>query len=303
MVTRSAAVDVIVVCYHSVPFLVRFLDSFEQHEGNRPECLIHVVNNGPADPRLFQWAQSGRIRLYQNSTNLGYARAINKVLASTQAPYALILNPDVLWTMPIVDKMCALMEQEVRVGIIGPKILNEDGTLQGSARSFPTWNTALFGRTTLMTRLFPGNAFSRANVRDEDLSKQGGYASVDWLSGACLFVRRQAIQDVGGMDEGFFLYWEDADWCRRMWAGGWQVIYWPEVSVVHTSGVSSRVRAFGAATAFHRSAWRYFLKHRPRHWQWADPLVAGALGLRLLGVLGIKTVQTWRARLGAKPRH
>ncbi len=288
-------VDVIVVAYRSGPALADLLASFELHEGSRGACLVHVVNNGPEEPQLTEWARKGRLQLYQNSWNQGYARAVNRVLASCRGDFTLIVNPDVRWTMPMVESLCRFMKEHEKVGIVGPKILNEDGTLQGSARSFPTWNTALFGRSSFMTRFFPSNALSRANVRDEELAGRGSYASVDWVSGACLFVRRQAVEEVGGMDERFFLYWEDADWCRRMWAAGWQVVYWPKVSVVHTGGVSSRERAFASLTAFHRSAVHYYVKYRSRDLQWADPLVAGALGLRLLGLLGWKMVQKLNA--------
>lgn len=283
-----ALVDVIIVCYRSASTLNRLLISFEVHERRRESCLVHVVNNGATDARLSRWSEEKRFRLYQSRKNLGYARAVNGVLKQTSAPYVMLLNPDVYFTMPLVDKMYSLMEAHSQVGILGPKILNEDGSLQGSARSFPSWTTALFGRSSMATRLFPGNALTRANVLDEPLCRRDGCSEVDWVSGACLFVRRKAIEDVGGMDERFFLYWEDADWCRRMWNEGWKVMYWPHVHVVHTGGVSSRQRAVSSAVAFHRSALHYYVKHRPPQQQWLDLLVAWGLGLRLLGVLGLR---------------
>uniref|UniRef100_A0A832EKJ4 Glycosyltransferase family 2 protein n=1 Tax=Desulfacinum infernum TaxID=35837 RepID=A0A832EKJ4_9BACT len=298
---QDMTVDLIVVHFRALPSLAKLLESLEDNEKAFGSYAVHVVNNGHADSLLLRWAQAGRIRLYQNGTNLGFARAVNRVLGATQAPYVMLMNPDTWFISPIMGKMVDFMEAHPRVGILGPRVLNEDGTLQGSARSFPDWTTAFFGRRSLCTRLMPHNRVSRRNVLDRLLCQRTAHAAVDWVSGACMFVRRRAVQDVGGLDEGFFLYWEDADWCRRMWQKGWQVVYWPAVDIVHAGGVSSGQDPWRASVAFHRSALRYYLKHRHRHWAWADGMVAGFLGVRLLSVLGARAFQSRRLFTGRRP--
>jgi len=289
---RDIAVDLIVVHFRALPSLGKLLESLEENEKAFGAYTVHVANNGHDEPMLDLWARTGRIRLYQNGTNQGFARAVNRVLDATQAPYVMVMNPDAWFISPIMEKMGHFMETHPRVGILGPKVLNEDGTLQGSARSFPNWTTAFFGRSSLWTRLMPQNRVSQRNVLDWVLCQGATHAPVDWVSGACMFVRRRAVQDVGGLDERFFLYWEDADWCRRMWQKGWQVVYWPAVGIVHAGGISSGQNPWRASVAFHRSAFRYYTKHRQRRWAWADGMVAGFLGLRLLSVLGARVFQS-----------
>ncbi len=289
---QDVLVDFITVHFRTVPALCNLMRSLDLHERAFHAYGVHVANNGAPEPLLNSWARQGRIHLHQNEMNQGFARAVNRVMNATHAPYIMLMNPDTWLVSPIMERMCAFMEAHRRVGIIGPRILNEDGSLQGSARAFPDFSTAFFGRSSLWTRLAPDNRLSRRNVLDRRLCDGGSFSPVDWVSGACMFVRRDAVRDVGGLDERFFLYWEDADWCRRMWSHGWQVVYWPEVAVVHVGGVSSSQDSFGSLLAFHRSALRYHLKHRSRKWAWSDGLVGCFLGLRLLGLMGARVFRT-----------
>jgi hypothetical protein len=168
-----------------------------------------------------------------------------------------------------------------RTAVAGPMIRDGDGTLQYSARAFPDHLTFLFNRYSLLTRLFPRNRFSRRYLLSD--WDHASVRDVDWLSGACLMVRREAIQEVGGMDEAFFMFNEDVDWCRRMKLAGWAVTYVPQARCVHHVGASRSKVAPRVIVERHRGMIHYFHKHHP-----ANPVVtfcADALILMRAGLM------------------
>ena len=220
-------------------------------------------------------------RLLTNSANVGYARAVNRGLAETTGEFVLVMNPDCTLEPGAARWLVEHLRAHPRIAIAGPRILNPDGTLEYSARAFPDHSAFLFNRYSLLTRLFPNNPFSRrylltdwdhASVRD-----------VDWLSGACLMVRREAIRQVGPMDERFFMFNEDVDWCRRMKLAGWKVTYVPEARAVHHVGASRKRVAARVIVERHRGMIHYFHKHHPTHP--ALSLLADALILVRAGVM------------------
>lgn len=152
------------------------------------------------------------------------------------------------------------MKKNPSVGVIGPKIVDHDGSVQGSARSFPTPLTGLFGRSSFLTKLFPNNRFTRSNIITS-LSDGKTPMEADWVSGACMVVRREAVNDAGLMDERFFMYWEDAAWCRNIRQKGWKVVYFPQASIVHFVGISSQKRPIRSLYEFHKSCFILFNKY------------------------------------------
>ena len=167
-----------------------------------------------------------------------------------------------------------------------------DGTVQGSARSFPTPLTALFGRASLLTRLFPNNPITRANILTTN-SDGKTPMQVDWVSGACVLMRRKAFDEVGYLDEPFFLYWEDADLCRRMWQKAWKVVYFPQATVFHHVGGRTRKKPIRSIFEFHKSAYRLINKYNNPFLRFLNPLVIGALALRLTLVLFVNRIGAW----------
>ena len=207
-------------------------------------------------------AFAANVRLARNSTNVGFARAVNQGLAATSAPRVLILNPDCRLMAGAAGTLRAILDAHPQCAIVGPRILNPDGSMQGSARGDPDMFTGLFGRTTLLRKLSPFLPIAKRNiVVDEAL--RGGEESVivDWLSGACMLARRDALDAVEGFDEQFFLYWEDADLCRRLRARGYHVRYVPGATAIHRVGQSSRTARVSAIRAFHESAYLYYARH------------------------------------------
>ena len=202
------------------------------------------------------------VRLIHNQDNVGFARGVNQGFAATTAPYVLIMNPDCRLMAGAIAALRDVLDVHSQCAITGPRILNPDGSVQGSARGDPNMLTGLFGRTTLLRRVAPFLSIGRRNVVVEDAIRSGEQSvQVDWVSGACMLARREALDAVQGFDERFFLYWEDADLCRRLRAKGSHVRYVPGASAIHRVGQSSRTARASAIRAFHRSAYLYYATH------------------------------------------
>lgn len=234
-------------------------------------CLtsLRAVVAGDDEVRVVDWvtddAQRRPLELRHpfvtwlpSSENLGFSAGINRAAAATTAPVLLLLNPDTQLEGPVVRELEDWLRAHDHVAVAGPRVLNHDGSLQPSARRFPGFSTVLGGRSTWLTRTFPENWFSRRNLLQRDGRH---HAEVDWLAGSCFATRRDVFERLGGMDEAFFMYWEDADYCRRAAALGYTCHYVPTSAVRHTGGVSSAHNVVPSIRAFHRSAFRLFWKH------------------------------------------
>jgi hypothetical protein len=263
------------------------------------DCAISgkvvVIDNASGDGS--ERAAEGRpsVSLVRNPANVGFARAVNQGLAMSSEPLVMLLNPDCVLRPGVVPALETELDAHPRCAIAAPAILNEDGTIQGSVRGDPTIWTGLFGRSTLLTRLFPGSRLARQNVRTSGsgLAAEGGAASVDadWVSGACLLARRKALEAVGGFDERYFLYWEDADLCRRLRQRGYTMRYVPSARVVHGVGGSSQSAPGLAIRAFHQSAYTYYATHVAR-----GPLGRAVARLLLAGRCRWKLLTQWVTR-------
>jgi len=251
--------DIIVVNYNSTDYLLGCLGSiFDAARGMA--LKVWVQDNASTDDVDRVSTLFPQVRLIKNNRNLGFARAINSGLKQGSAPYVLILNPDIIIREGFFGPTIKYMDDHHDVGILGPRILDSDGAVQGSARLFPNLLTALFGRKSLLTKIFPDNPITRENILT---GKTDGITpiEVDWVSGACMLARRAAIEDVGAMDARFFMYWEDADWCRRMWRKSWKVVYFPRPSAIHYVGVSSEKTCFALFWSFTGAFTTFFEKH------------------------------------------
>lgn len=252
----------ILVNYNAGTELRRALLSIADELAGRDWEAI-VVDNASADGSATIAEEFvPRVRLIRNDQNVGFARGVNQGLAATSAPLALIMNPD----CRLVAGALACLERELQLNehcaIVGPRILNPDGSVQGSARGDPDMFTGLFGRNTMLRRVLPGFSVSKRNVIGDD-SLGTGQASVivDWVSGACMLARRDALDKVHGFDERYFLYWEDADLCRRLRGKAYHVRYVPAATAIHRVGHSSRTVRESAVRAFHESAYLYYASH------------------------------------------
>ena len=220
-----------------------------------------VVDNGSSDGSTAIVEElAPQVRLLRNGDNVGFARGMNQGLAATTASRVLIMNPDCHLTSGALAAMSTELDRSPSCALVGPRILHPDGSLQGSARGDPDMLTGLFGRSTLLRRMFPALAVSRRNVVGT-VGPDRESLTVDWLSGACMLARRDALESVRGFDERYFLYWEDADLCRRLRGRGYHVRYVPNATAVHTVGQSSKTAPARAIRAFHDSAYLYYETH------------------------------------------
>lgn len=170
------------------------------------------------------------VKFIQAGVNRGYAAGNNLGIKQARGKYILVLNPDVYLTQQAVLGLLDFMEKNPQVGLSGPKVLNPDNTLQYTCLNFPDWRLPFF-RRTFLGRSKSGRAWLRRyQMQDENLSVP---RRAPWLYGACLMVRQSALAKVGLLDECYFLYLEDLDWCRRFWENNYEVWYLPTVSAIH----------------------------------------------------------------------
>ena len=277
----SPEVSVIIVNFNAGRALAAALGSLERGLAGLTYEAV-VVDNASSDGSLALVPDDGRIRTVRQAANEGFARGVNAGLLASRAPLVLLLNPDCELTPGAVGLLGAELDRDPQCALAGPRLLDSDGSLQASARGDPTMLTGLFGRTGLLAKLFPRLRVARRNLVAE-AAIRGGASSVevDWVSGACMLARRRALDEVGGFDASYFLYWEDADLCRRLRQAGWRVRYAPVATVVHHVGASSRTARRLAAREFHRSAYRYYVSHVvPQRWHPARPVAWGILTAR-----------------------
>lgn len=244
--------------------------------GRGIETEILVVDNASTDDSVAAVRQRfPEVRLICNAKNRGFAAAANQGLAAATGEYLLLLNPDTLLPPDALAKLLAAAEAHPEAGIIAPKLLNPDGTLQESCRRFPTPTAALF-RHTLLGRLFPRNRWAAEYVMAEWAHDEP--REVDWASGACLLIRRSVYETIGPLDEGFFWGSEDVDYCYRAHKAGYRVLYVPQPAIVHKIGASTNQAQLRTIVNFHRSMLRLYRKHMARS---RVDVIAIALGVIL----------------------
>ncbi len=252
----------ILVNYNAGEELRRALQSIADEMGEQ-RWEAAVIDNASSDGSQAIVAEfSPHALLIRNVENLGFARAVNQGLRATTARRVLLMNPDCRLVAGAVAALAAELDQHESCAITGPRILNPDGSVQGSARGDPDMFTGLFGRTGMLGRMLPGLTLARRNVVS-DLAIRSGKRSVvvDWLSGACMLARREPLMTVNGFDERYFLYWEDADVCRRLRSAGYHVRYVPGATAIHRVAHSSRTAQAASIRAFHASAYLYYTTH------------------------------------------
>ncbi|MEQ1572669.1 MAG: glycosyltransferase family 2 protein [Vicinamibacterales bacterium] len=256
------SISAVLVNYNAGTELRRALQSIaDELAGSCWEAV--VVDNASTDGSLDSVQEfAPNARTLRNEENIGFARGVNQGFAATSAPLVLIMNPDCRLVEGSIGVLSAVLQRHEQCAIAGPRILNPDGSVQGSARGDPNMLTGLFGRAQLLGRLLPGTTIARRNVVANEAIRSGEESLVvDWLSGACMLARRDSLARVGGFDERYFLYWEDADLCRRLRGRGEHVRYVPNATAVHRVGHSSRTAQASAIRAFHESAYLYYATH------------------------------------------
>jgi GT2 family glycosyltransferase len=264
--------SVVVVSHNTRELLAACLESLNEHLRG-VEHEVCVVENASTDgSAALVRERFPRVRLLANARNRGFSAAVNAAIAATTGRYVCWLNPDTRLLDDGMAAVLAYLDANERVGVVGPQLVNGDGSVQLSFRSFPSYATAFFNRNSLLTRFFPRNRHTRDYLRTD--RAHDVVQETDWVSGACLIHRRT----LGSLDERFFMYMEDIDFCLRAREGGWSVVYHPSLRVLHHIGGSSRRMPVRRVIVLHRSIWHYYAKHFRR-----NPLLDAASAVMIWG--------------------
>lgn len=293
-------VSIVIVSYDCKHALLECLGSLESERNTMPLEVI-VIDNASADDTAqvvssrFPW-----VRLVVNQENAGFAHAANQGMAFARGEFVLFLNPDTIVRPGTISAVQRELERHPDVGMLGCKLVRADGTFDHACkRGFPTVASALYYFMGL-NRMFPrSRRFSHYTAGHLDVDETG---TVDAVNGAFMLVRRQAAEEVGALDERYWLYAEDLDWCRRFWQQGWKILYWPEVEVTHLKGASAGDhRSLRLNYAFHRSIWLFYAKH---HAPGRNALLSAVVWLGVWSKFGSSAVMNaLRSRRSSRARR
>jgi len=251
--------SIIIVNYKAKRFLRDCLDSIYSSGANL-NFEIWLIDNSSRDDSI-PWVKENfpQVNLIENEWNSGFAKATNQGIRESQGKYLLLLNPDTKISEGKIDQLLRFMDENPEAGICGPKMVDEKGELLFSCRSFPDFLTSISSSRSVLNRLFPHNPLSRRYLL-KDLDRTG-IKEVDWVSGSCLFARRKMLEQIGLLDENFFMFCEDTDLCLRAKKNGWKVFYFPFLTVAHQVGGSASLNPLRAKLEHHRSMYYFFKKH------------------------------------------
>jgi N-acetylglucosaminyl-diphospho-decaprenol L-rhamnosyltransferase len=244
--------SVLIVNYASWPFTLRCIESLRAT--GYGDFEIFVIDNDSVEPPGLP----SQVRLIRNNENVGFARAHNRGIAASTGNLVVLINPDTVVERDFFERLERFFSKNPDVGIAGPRIVDSDGKLQLSARREIGALSGLLGRTSLLTRLFPKSSLVKSQF--PAVTEETHPTPVDWVSGACMVIRRETLREIGPLDERFFMYFEDADLCRRARAADWLVYYLPHVEIIHQTGASSHSRP-KSIWLLHKSAFLYHRKH------------------------------------------
>jgi GT2 family glycosyltransferase len=234
-------------------------------------------------------------RVVETGANLGYAGGVNRALDLVRTPYVLFVNPDAFVHQGCADALLARATASPRTAVVGAGLRNPDGSLQAASRNFPSPLTHLVEAFLLYELL---RHVPNLGLRYRLLSKQDRAERVDWVVGACMLLRREAVQDVGPFDDGYFMYSEELDWCMRANRKGWEVWFDPAAVATHRLGGSSRLNELPMMVESYRSMYRFYAKYYPPAWTAAARLVTRAAMLARALVLVFRRSRS-RERLAA----
>ena len=252
-------ISLIIVNHNVGELLSRCLDSIEA--ASEITCELIVVDNASSDGSVAMLAQKHpRAKLIANSNNLGFAAACNIGIKAAKGKYPVLLNPDTLVEPGCLKSLFDFMESNPKAGLAGPKVLNQDGSIQPTIRAIPGYLNILFSRKSPITAIWPGNpGASRYMLRGFPDDKP---SQVPALGGVCLILRREMLEQTGLLDEKYFMYLEDIDLCLTASQKGWQVFYVPQARIIHHWGKSSEQEKTRMDEEHRRSMYLFFEKNR-----------------------------------------
>ncbi|BBA32760.1 putative glycosyl transferase [Methylocaldum marinum] len=266
--TEAALFDIsiIIVNYNGGDLVLRCLQSIFTTSADYTFELI-FIDNASADGSLQRVKESfPGVRITELPRNLGLAAAFNLGLKQATGRYLLSLDNDTRILPDALSSLVRFMDNHPQTGAVGSLLLNPDMSPQKTARLRPSAINAVFGRRSLITKIWPGNPWSRKYLMESRLTGSDPF-QVWWVSTAALMVRKEVYEQIGGLDEDFFVYWVDADWCERINKAGWQIYAVPDSKIIHDENLKAGRRArknYRMLIDFHRGAYLYFVKHHAK---------------------------------------
>lgn len=257
--------SIIITHYKTLELLKLCLESLRAASFNLPHEILVMDSEAQEETEETIKSDWPEVKYFPFNKNTGYAKMVNVGLREAQGEYLLILNADILAAKDSLDKLIGYLSANPKIGLLGPQLLNFNGTIQESCFHFHRFATIIY-RRTILGLTDPGKK-ELAKFAMKDFDKQS-IKDVDWLLGAALMLRRQALEKVGLMDERFFLYFEDTDWCRRFWAGDWRVVYFPQAQMHHYHGRLSKKTGGMADLFFNKYTWIHIASAVKYFWKW-----------------------------------
>ena len=242
-------ISVIIINYNTPAMTLEAISRFiDRADGFNYEIIL--IDNNSSEKITGAALKDWPIKFIQNTENVGFAKAVNQGIEQAQGDYILLLNSDALVEKDTVKDLLAYLKNNNRVGVISPKFIYPNGENQVSSGRFPNFWREFF-RLSMLHRILPGSAYNK----DFKTIK-----SLDWVSGGCMLIKREVINEIGRFDENYFFSAEDMDFCLRAKKRGWQVIYYPLARIVHYYGFSSGGRKAPRTVKLERNGFNYFFK-------------------------------------------
>lgn len=253
MITQlNNMISIIIVSYNTKELLLKCLDSVKS---NVSDCEIIVIDNASKDGSVEAVKERfPDVHLIEEKENLGFAKAANKGIKASNENYVLLLNSDCEISKGVIDAMKKFLEENNNVGAVGPQLISEDWKKQNSFDNFPSLATSFINKSFLKI-IAPSRFPSKHQIRSEPFE-------VESLIGACLLTRKDVINNIGLLDEDYFLFLEETDWCLKMKKNGYKIFLLPQVEVFHKQGASKKKREAEAKIEYLRSLYVYFKKNR-----------------------------------------
>jgi GT2 family glycosyltransferase len=261
--------SIIVVNWNTRDLLKVCLRSIERHAGDTDHETIVIDNASEDGSAEMTRALFPAARLISNDQNLGFARAVNQGVQAARGTYCVLLNPDAELLPEAIQAGCAYLETHPEAAIAGAQLLNADGSPQNSIAPIPRLSTELFNKS-ILRRLFPRRFPGKETLFEEPIE-------VESVIGAFMVFPRNLIETIGLLDEGYFLFLEETDFCLRARRAGRRVMHLPSVRILHHQGAAKRRAGPRAKIAYHRSRYRFFRKFHP---PWAGRILAAGTLLR-----------------------
>ncbi len=245
--------SIIIINWNTRDLLLQCIDSIYKTQRDLLFEIL-VVDNGSSDDSVAAVkSQFPHVILIENKKNLGFSKANNQALSQMNGRYAALLNSDAILTDGAVETIIRFMDENNKIGICGGQLLNGDGTKQNSIANIPTLATELLNKS-LLRRLFPKKYLGK----DHDFKYP---VEVESIIGACMIVRKEAMDNVGLMDEDYFLFFEETDWCVRMRKKGWMIFHHPDAKIYHLQGQSAGKVNVRARIEYWKSRYIFFRTH------------------------------------------